>query len=441
MKVRAWLAAASLVWGCWTVWPSRVAGAEWPQWRGPDGQGHAAAAHDLPVVWSEQEQVRWRTDIPGRAWSSPVVEGSLIWLTTATDVPTAEAERDKRLVGNTNSQPLHVADRVSLRAIGIERQSGKRVHDIELLVVEQPQPIHTLNSYASPTPVIEEGQLYCHFGTYGTVRLDTHTGRVVWTNRDLQLQHENGPGSSPVLWGDFLIMHCDGSDQQYIAALHKHSGELAWKTPRSGAMDPNPQYKKAYGTPLIVNVDGRDLVCSTASNWLYAYDPANGQELWKLPYGALGFSIVSRPVAQDGMLYFSTCFVRAEFLAVRLQGPRGPEIVWRSQRQIPQMPSPLLVDGLLYLFNDKGIATCLDAKTGDVVWTERLGGNFSSSPLYADGRIYVGNREGVTFVLAPGREFQVLAKNTLDGEIFASPAALDDALYLRTDKALYCIGQ
>lgn len=418
---------------------TRPASADWPQWRGPGGQGHAAA-RDLPETWSESENVRWRTEIHGRGWSSPVIEGNMIWVTTAIAAEAPESERERRLTGNTNPQPLHVADRVSLRAIGIERETGKRLHDVELLDVAKPQPIHTLNSYASPTPILSDGKLYCHFGTNGTACYDTRENRIEWTNQTLRIAHENGPGSSPVLWRNLLIIPCDGSDEQYIAALDARTGKLAWKTPRSGTMDENPQLKKAYGTPLIVELDGRELVLSSAANWVYAYEPETGAEVWKVAYGVLGFSIVARPVVDDGMLYVSTCFMRPELLAIRLKGPNGPEIAWKSERQVPQMPSPLLVDGLLYLVNDKGIATCLDAKTGDVVWSDRLGGNFSSSPMFADGRIYVANREGTTFVLAPGKEFRLLARNTLDGEIFATPAALDGELYYRTDKALYRLG-
>jgi len=415
-----------------------VAADPWPQWRGPDGQGHAAAAHDLPVTWSEQEHVRWKTPLPGRGWSSPVIGGGLVWMTTAVEQPGTEAERKRRLEGKASNQPLTVAGPVSLRALGVDAESGRLVHDVELLTVAEPQPIHALNSFASPSPVLAGNRLYCHFGDFGTACLDTTTARVVWTSRELRLNHENGPGSTPVLWKDRLIVHVDGSDTQAIAAFDAATGAVAWKTPRSGTLRADPQLKKAYGTPLILPLGGRDVVVSPAADWLYGYDPATGAELWKQSYGGLGFSIVPRPVFAHGLLFMSTSFMQPEILALRLDaGTAAPEIAWREKKGAPTMPSPLVVGDELYMISEKGIATCLDARTGKPVWAERLAGNFSSSPLFADGRIYVGSREGKTYVLRPGPQAEVLATNELEGGIFATPAAVGRAIYLRTEGAVY----
>lgn len=409
--------------------------AEWPQFRGPDGQGHAAA-RDLPASWSETENVVWKCPLPGRGWSSPVIAGNEIWLTTAIDSPVSAEEKAERIQGSTNNQPLLVSGQLSLRAIRVDRTTGKVRDDIELLVEPKPQATHATNSFASPTPVIDSGKLYCHFGAYGTACLDTATGKVLWTNRDLVVQHENGPGSSPVVWNDLVIFHCDGSDKQFIAALDKRTGRLAWKTERSGAMNANPQLKKCYGTPLVVEAAGQVQLLSPAADWLYAYDPATGRELWKLAYEKLGFSIAPRPVAGHGMAYLCTSFMQSELLAVGLNAGT-PQIVWRYGRQVPQVPSPLLVGDEIYLVSEKGIATCLDAHSGKVHWTERVPGNYSSSPLFADGRIYVSSREGETTVLAPGKSFRVLGSGKLDGQIMASPAAVERAIYLRTDQAIY----
>ncbi|NBU40676.1 MAG: hypothetical protein EBS51_07695 [Planctomycetia bacterium] len=306
--------------------------------------------------------------------------------------------------------------------------------------LRRPQPIHTLNSFASPSPVIADGRLYCHFGDYGTACVDAATGTVAWTTRDLRLAHENGPGSTPVLWKDRLIVHCDGIDSQAIVALDAKSGAVAWRTERSGQMHDNVQFKKAYGTPLVVEQGGREVLVSPGADWLYGYDPRTGEELWKASYGVLGFSIVPRPVAAHGLVFVSTSFMQPELLAFRLgDGAATPEIVWREKKGAPTMSSPLVVGDELYMVTDKGVGTCLDARTGRVNWTERLGGNFSSSPLLADGHIYIGNRDGRTFVLRPGRDYQVEAINQLDGAIFATPAALGTALYVRTDMALYRI--
>lgn len=303
---------------------------------------------------------------------------------------------------------------------------------------EQPEPIHSLNSFASPTPVLTDGKLIGHFGTNGTACLDTRSGRVLWTNRDLRIKHENGAGSSPILWRDRVIFHCDGSDQQYIVALDLQTGAVVWKTDRTGTMHDHPQMKKAYGTPLIVQIDGQPVVISPAADWLYGYDPETGRELWKVAYGDLGFSIVPRPVAGHGMVFMSTSFMQPELLGVKLGGQQ-PSIVWRNKRQMPSQPSPLLIGEQIYVVSDKGIFSSLNALTGETIYAERLGGNFSSSPLYAAGRIYLSNREGSTYVLQPGPEFKVLATNLLPGQIMASPVALGKTLYLRTDQALYAI--
>lgn len=428
----------SVRWMCvWTVlWSATAGAADWPQWRGPEGQGHSSAKN-LPFSWSETENIAWRATIPGKGWSSPVISGDHIWLTTAINSPLSEAEKKKRLEGNTNNQPLELSGRLSLRAVCVDRNTGKILHDVETLVQEEPEPIHQLNSFASPSPVLAGNRLFCHYGTNGTACVDTTTGKVLWTNQELVIRHENGPGSTPVSWKDLLIVHCDGSDVQYIVALDHETGKIRWKTPRSGEMRPDPQLKKAYGTPLIASLEGRDVVLSPGADWLYAYEPATGKELWKLNYGVLGFSIVPRPVLGGNRLFLSTSFVKPELLAIDLTGE--PTIAWRVKKQVPNMPSPLLVGDELYIIADLGVATCLDARTGDVLWSKRLGGNFTSSPLYADGRIYVGNREGVTFVFEPGREHKPLAENTLEGSIMATPAALDSAIYLRTENAFYRI--
>ncbi|HTN75406.1 MAG TPA: PQQ-binding-like beta-propeller repeat protein, partial [Pirellulaceae bacterium] len=413
--------------------------AEWPQFRGPDGQGHSAAKQ-IPLEWSETKNVAWKTELPGKGWSSPVIAGEQIWMTYAIETPLTEEQKKDKLKGNTGNQPLQLAGSVSMHAVCVDRATGKLLHDVEVLVETNPQWVHALNSFASPTPVIADGKLFCYFGSHGTACLDMATQKVLWTNRELVIVHENGPGSSPVLWKNRLIVHCDGSDVQYIAALDTETGKLAWKTPRSGEMRSDPQLKKAYGTPILVPVNGQEVVVSPASDWLYGYDPETGRELWKVNYGVLGFSIVPRPVAGNGLVYMSTTFMQSELLAVKLDGSSAnPEIAWRYKKGVPQMPSPLLVGDELYMVSDKGVGTCLDAKTGELLWSERLGGNFCSSPLFVDGRIYVSNREGATFVIKPGRKFELLATNQLDGQIMASPAVVDGALFIRTEKALYRI--
>ena len=416
-----------------------VAEVEWPEWRGPRGQGHASGS-GLPAEWSETRNITWKTALPGRGWSSPVIAGEQIWVTTAIETPASAADAERRLKANTGDQPLTLLEKVEYRAVCVDRTTGRIQRDVSLFTEKEPQWVHKLNSYASPTPVLETGRLYAHFGASGTVCLDTAAGRVLWRNADLTIQHENGPGSSPILWRDLLIFHMDGSDRQFVAALDKRTGRLAWKTDRTGTMHSNPQLKKSYATPVVVEVDGQEQILSPGANWLYAYDPATGRELWKLEYGTLGFSLSARPVVGHGHIYLSTGFMRPELLAIRYGGGQPPAIAWRYAKGVPTMASPLLVDGELYFVSDSGgMLTCLDARTGKELYRERLDGHHNASLLHADGKIFVPGRTGVTAVIAPGRAFKLIAKNALPGQIMASQAVAGRALFLRTDAALYRI--
>jgi outer membrane protein assembly factor BamB len=388
----------------------------WPQFRGPDGQGHASAS-GLPTEWSEQKNIVWRTPIPGEGWSSPVIFGDQIWMTTA------EGNEEK-----------------SLRAVCVDRETGKLLRNVEVFSLAEPGTVNAKNTFASPTPVIEAGRLYVHFGTFGTACLSTETGKLLWTNRDLKLDHKEGPGSSPILYGDLLIFNCDGMDVQYVVALDKHSGRVVWKTDRSGPTAENPDLRKAYSTPLVITVDGQDQLISTGADRVIAYEPATGKEIWVVYYK--GYSNVPRPVFGDGRLIISTGFTKPQLWAIRPQG-RGDltetNVLWRFLKQVPANPSPLLVGDEVYMVSDRGVATCIDAKTGEACWTERLGGNYSASPMFADGRVFIFSEDGKTFVLEPGRKYHVLATNQLDGRIMASPAMLGRTIYLRTDKYLYRI--
>ena len=410
-----------------------------PQWRGPDGQGHADVK-DLPLTWSETEHVAWKRELPGRGWSSPVISGNQVWMTTAIETAAKPEDAARRTKDNKSGQVLTVLDAVSLRVLGVDLTTGELIHNEEVLHERDPQWVHELNSYASPTPVIESGRLYAHFGTFGTACVDTTSGSVLWRNTETQINHENGPGSSPVLWKDFVIFHCDGSDKQFVCALDKNTGKLVWKTDRSGEMHSNPQFKKAYGTPLITDINGKPVMVSTGADWIYGYDPATGKELWKVPYGELGFSMAPRPVAGLGMVFFSTAFMKPEMFGIKVEGVPTPEVVWHNGKNGPNISSPLLVGEELYYVSDGGIFSCVNARTGADYYRERLGGKFTSSPLSASDRIYVSSREGVTTVLKSGKTFEVLAKNQLDGAILGSPAAVDGALIIRTDKAVYRIG-
>ena len=424
------------------ILPALLSGAEsWPQWRGPEANGHAGKA-GYPSEWNKVKNVAWKSVLPGRGHSSPVHDGDTIWVTTAIETPASEAEKKERLKANKGLPTVTVLSKVSLRALRIDPKSGKVVKNVEIFGKKQPQWVHKLNSYASPTPVIEDGKVYFHFGAYGNACIDAKTGKILWKNDDkaLWVMHENGPGSSPLVWDDLMIFHLDGSDKQHVVALYKDSGKIAWKTKRSGELRENPQLQKSYSTPIVETFNGKPVLISCGADWVYGYDPRNGKELWKIKYGHLGFSNVARPVTGHGMIYLSTCFMKAEILAFRYEGLKTPELAWRLDRG-PKMPSPILVGNELYVVNDGGILTCVDALSGDLHWRERLDGEFSSSPTYAGGLLYFSDRNGVTTVIKPGKSLEVVGKNELDGTAhMASFAALGKSFLVRTEEALYRLG-
>ncbi len=400
------------------VAPAAPAAAQenWPDFRGPQADG--TCQYGIPLRWSETQNVVWKTPLPGRGWSTPVIWGRWLWMTTATD------EGRKQW------------------ALQVDKQTGRLVRQVLVFENPQPEPINPLNSYASPSPVIEPGRVYVHFGTYGTACLDSETGRILWTRRDLKLDHKEGPGSSPVLWRDLLIFHCDGMDVQYIVALDKRTGRTVWKTPRSVDLEPfRPDFRKAYSTPLVVQTDWGPVLVSTAAQAAYGYDPRTGQELWRLRYR--GFSNVSRPVLRRGLLLLNTGYSRAQLWALPLAPYRGevpPDRVrWRVLRNVPRRASVVATEELVFMVDDRGVATCLELETGKRVWTKRLGGNYSASALLSGKRVYFFNQEGTTTVVQAARTFRQLARNHLKDGLMASPAVSQGALYLRTRETLYRI--
>jgi outer membrane protein assembly factor BamB len=396
--------------------PSARSGEEWAQFRGPEA-GHAASK-ELPLTWSETEHVRWKTALPGEGWSSPVVAGRQIWMTTA----------------------LH--DGQSLHALCCDLESGKLLLDIEVFQNAVVPPKHKRNSYASPSPIIEGDRVYVHFGAMGTACLSTKDGRKLWENREFVVEHQNGPGGSPALFQDKLLLAFDGTDQQYEVALHKMTGQMAWKTERSGAakLQARPaDMRKAYPTPVVFPIDGGPQSLSTGAERLYAYDPATGRELWWVDYP--GFSNVPLPVSDGKMLYVCTGFMKPEIWAIRIGGARGDatasHVVWRQKTGVPDQATPVVIGERLYMVTSGGIASCLNTATGDIVWKERIGSDFAASPLAAEGRIYFCDARGRTTVIAPGDTLQVLAQNELADGCMASPAAVGKALIVRTKTSLY----
>lgn len=429
----------------WCLLTSVVSAGDWPQFRGPQGDGHSAATQ-LPTTWSETENVVWKTEVPGRGWSSPVIADGLIWVTSAVEHKATEAELEQikkdRLAGNPMANQMTIVSSITLRAIAVDIATGQVKHDLKLLDVKNPQPVHSLNSYASPSPVIAEGRLVCHFGAYGTACVELASGKVLWT-AELEIDHSVGPGSSPIVFEDLIIIPCDGADKQFVAALDLFTGKVAWETPRPPMTGDKGDLHKAFSTPYLAMIGGKPQAIIVGAQWVVGYEPRTGKELWRMNHGA-GFSNVPRPVFGNGLIYICTGFMRPELLAIpeNVTGEVNPDkVVWKFNRQVPAQPSPILAGLEIYFVSDQGVATCLDALTGESLWTQRMAGNYSASPLAADGKLYFSNREGVTTVIQPGRDYKEVAANQLNGQLMASPAATDGRLYLRTESHLYAIGK
>jgi outer membrane protein assembly factor BamB len=409
---------------------AKAAQAGWPEFRGPWGNGLASLPGDpprgLPVRWSETENVKWKTPIPPAGWSTPVVLGGQVWLTTAT------------------------LDGKDFFAICIDADTGRIVFNEKLFHSDNPEPLgNSVNCYASPSPVIEPGRVYVSFGSYGTACLDTATGQPLWERRDLPCRHYRGPGSSPILFEDLLILSMDGVDVQYLVALDKKTGKTVWKTDRSTKWDDldaqgkpmrEGDLRKAFSTPLIIDAGGKPQMISAGSKAVFSYDPRTGRELWSVRHTA--HTAVLRPVFSQGLVVFCTGLGKPELWAVRPDGQgdvSATHVAWKLEKGAPKTPSPIAVGDLLYMVGDDGIGMCLEVATGKEVWKERIGGNFAASPIYADGCLYLFNQQGRATVLKAGRTYEALAANILESGCMASPAVSGKSLFVRTKTHLYRI--
>lgn len=394
------------------------ASANWPDWRGPTGEGHSEAT-GLPLHWSETQNIVWKTSIHDLGYSSPVVWDNQVWITTATKK------------GET------------LYAVCVDLTSGRIIHDVEVFHPERPQRIHRNNSYATPSAVVEKGSVYVHYGSHGTACLDTKTGEVVWRRDDLNCNHLQGPVSSPILYEDLLILSLEGTDVQFVVALDKKTGKNVWRYDRPRELYENiePLYLlKSYHTPLVVEVNGTPQLINNGAMLVTGHEPRTGRELWRVLYR--DDNPISRIVSGHGLFFINSGGSpgATHLLAVR-QGGVGDvtesHVVWKMTKDVPHESSPVLVRDLLYLLSDRGVLICKQATTGHTVWSERLEGQYGASLLYADNRIYISSKQGKTIVIEPGLTFRVLAVNELDGFLGASPAVAGKSLLLRTKTHLY----
>lgn len=434
-------AAATL----WLLSSSSSQAEVWPQFRGPGGDG-IATAENLPLTFGETENLSWKTELEGRGWSSPVFDGKSVWLTSAKEIFPSEEERIAILKANGEEEKKfkqrQVAKAINLSVQQVDFETGKLLKTIALASIKDPDTIHTLNSFASPTPVLAGGKLFAHFGSFGTFCIDTGSGEIDWQKK-VVIEHGVGPGSSPVVHEGRLILICDGIDRQFVTALNVANGEEIWTTDRPEMRAKLGDQKKSYNTPLVVRgKDGKDQLVCMGAQWLVSYVPATGEEIWRYDHGS-GFSVVPRPVFSEKhqLLYISTGFGKPELLALRIDGSGDitgtDKLVWKETKRIPAKPSPLLVGDEIYVISDGGVASSFNAATGELHWNERIDGNYSASPLFADGHILVANQEGTVTAFAPGKEYSQVASNQLDGSLMASPVAIGESLLIRSDKALY----
>jgi len=396
----------------------------WTHFRGSNMDG-IATVETAPLHWSETENIVWKVPVKGLGWSSPVVYGHQIWLTSAEE------------------------DGTAFYVFCYDLDSGKLLHEQTLFTSDEPQRIHPTNSYATPTPCIEKGKVYVHYGSFGTACINTQDYSVIWQRKDLKCDHMQGPASSPILYKNMLILHLEGTQDPYVVALDKNSGETIWKSVRPAEIyDPlEPVYRKSYQTPIVIKVGNIELLISNSSYMCFAHDVNTGEVVWTITYGY--DSTVSQPLYWNGLVFVNSGWIFLDntpfFTRQYAIDPTGSgdvtetHVKWMYEDEVPQIPTPVIVDGHIYMVHDRGMVSCLDAMTGKSVWKEKLKGNFNSSPVYAAGNIYFFNVKGECTIIKPGDTFQKVAENNLDGIVKAVPAFVDDKMIVRSDKHLYLI--
>lgn len=390
---------------------------DWPEFRGPTGQGISDAVN-VPMQWSATQNVAWKVDVPGRGWSSPVLAKGRIYLTTSAGE----------------------GSEVKLRALCFDAKDGRVLWDTEVF---QPSgaamQMHRKNSLASPTPIVSADRLYVHFGHMGTAALDLE-GKVIWKQTSLAYSPVHGTGGTPALVDGLLVFSCDGQSDPFVVALDAATGEIRWKTPRQTTA----RKPFSFSTPLVVKVEGKTQVISPGSGFVGSYDPKDGHELWRVNYGE-GYSVIPRPVFAHDLLFVSSSYDKPVMKAIRPAGAKGDatatNVAWEWAKGAPHTPSMVVVGDEVYFVSDGGIATCADARTGKIHWSERLGGNFSASPVVTEGMIYFFNESGTAYVVRANKKYELLETNTLGEATLASPAVMDGVLFVRSEGHLWRIGK
>ena len=397
----------------------RASTTEWLDYRGPTTRG-VSEAKNVPLEWGREKNVVWKTEIPGRGWSTPMITQGKIVLTTGMD----EAVNG-----------MH-----DLKVLQLDARSGEIIWEKTVLhaTPEEAADKNPKNSLASPTPAIHDGVIYAHFGHMGTVALDFDLGDTIWKQK-IPYISKNGAGGSPIVVNDLLVFTADSFEEPVIIALHLDTGKIAWRTERSHKVKNN----FSFGTPILISNQGETQIISDGSGMVGAYRPEDGKELWKVRY-KMGFSISTRPIFVNDMLYMATGFGRPSFYAIRVDGATGDltdtHVEWQYHKSMPKTPAPNYVNGTIITLEDAGRLQCLDAETGEHLWIEPLKANFSASPIQIGNRIYIMSEEGRCFVIDIDREgCEIVAENELEEEALTSPVIVDNAIYLRSHPHLWKI--
>ena len=423
--------------------PAGGKGMNWPQWRGPDGAG-VSAETGLPLEWSRNKNIKWKTPIPGRGHSSPVVWDNRIFLTTDFEgevIPGAKAVTHV-IEGKEFKHPDSIGGdrRHGLKALCLDRDSGKVLWEQTAYDGKVYDDRHRKGSYAAPTAATDGTRVYAWFGSEGMYCYD-FKGRQVWKKSLGPIATVGmGTASSPVLYENLVILLCDEDEgeRSFIAALDKKTGKEVWRTPR--------KVQASWATPLLVRTSERtDLICS-GNEWIISYDPATGKELWRVK-GHESNAIPS-PVVGRGMVFVYAGFPSKHTFAIKL-GASGDltgssSVAWTYDKGTAYVPSSILYGEFLYLMTDRGILTCLDARTGAVQYDNGrvpVPATFTASPVAYDGKILLTSEDGDTFVIKAGSKHEVLATNSLEEPVYASPAVSQGLLFIRGEKNLYCIGK
>lgn len=396
----------------------------WPRFRGPTGQG-VSTETGLPLTWSMDKNVKWKAEISGLGWSSPIIWGDRLFLTATSP------------------------DGIACHVICLSKGDGKTLWDKQVFE-QKPTRKEGKNSYATPTPTTDGKHVFAVFSSGGVVSLD-FDGNVAWMNLDQHFYSRHGLAASPLLWGDLLIMPFDGSttdigidekvgwqkpwDKAYILAFEKETGKVRWRATRGLS-------RQAHVTPQVVDVDGKPILISPAGDVVQGFNPETGERLWSAH--SQGEGVVPSFVVGDGLTFTSSGFEAETIRAFRLDSDMHGDVTqshlaWEQKKAVPIMPSFLFHDGLLFTIKESGIAQCLDAKTGEIIWHHRLEGTYSASPVFTGGHIYILSEQGETTVFEGGRDYKELARNPLEGPCQASPAISDGNIYIRSEHNLFCI--